>query len=99
VIPHMLHHLHIEVSSLPHYLNEHDLILSWGMFRSDSSHLYAPNSWTSMLDTSPSTSGVGHGTIKTPFTQNFLGRHTIMLEFDISLVPFYFSFLLHFESS
>ena len=45
--------VHIEVSSLPHYLNEHDLILSWGMFRSYSSHLRAPNSPTSMLDTRP----------------------------------------------
>lgn len=86
--------VHIEVSSLQQAIDGHDLMLSWGMYRSDSSKLYIP-------DTQTLASGMREGSttertsVKTPFTRNSSGRHTIKLEFNNNEAPFYLSFLLY----
>lgn len=91
-VDNMKYTVHIEVSSLPRYLNEHELILSWGIFRSESSRLYSPDSRISM-------SGRDRPPMKTLFIEKSLGTHAITLDFDCIHTPFYLSFLLQFASS
>ncbi|KAJ6794133.1 isoamylase 2, chloroplastic [Iris pallida] len=76
----------IDVSSMPQAFSEKDLVLSWGIFRSDSSWLCFPGSETSASEPN---------SINTPFIRNPSGAHTISLEFDTSQAPFYLSFLLY----
>ncbi|XXG83434.1 hypothetical protein AAC387_Pa10g1188 [Persea americana] len=81
--------LYIEVPSLPQRSSEHSLVMSWGMFRSDSSRLMVLNSRSSATSASKET------TIQTPFVEKSLGRHALKLEFDANQAPFYVSFLLY----
>ncbi|XP_058077799.1 isoamylase 2, chloroplastic [Magnolia sinica] len=84
--------VYIEVSSLPKWSSEHNLALSWGVFRSDASRLMVLNSQSSDPNTSKSLSET---TVQTPFVEKSLGRHAAELEFDSNQAPFYLSFLLH----
>nr|XP_043637626.1 isoamylase 2, chloroplastic [Erigeron canadensis] len=72
----------VEVSSLQLSCKDaDDVIMSWGIFRSDSSSLMP-------LQLN------GSGIFETPFVKSSLDKLFVELEFDASLAPFYVSFLL-----
>lgn len=73
--------VNIEASSLQLSGNDDDVVMSWGIFRSDSS---------SLMPLQLSDSGI----FETPFVNNMLNKLSVELEFDASLAPFYVSFLL-----
>ncbi|KAM0054018.1 putative isoamylase [Helianthus debilis subsp. tardiflorus] len=73
--------LNVEISSLQLIGNDADIIMSWGVFRSDSSSLIPIHSSDS-------------GIFETPFAIDSLNKFSAELEFDASLAPFYISFLL-----
>ncbi|KAI7751556.1 hypothetical protein M8C21_021440 [Ambrosia artemisiifolia] len=73
--------VNVEISSLQLIGNDGELIMSWGVFRSDSSSLIPIQSGDS-------------GIYETPVTIDFLNKFSVDLEFDESLAPFYVSFLL-----
>ncbi|KAK1437268.1 hypothetical protein QVD17_03057 [Tagetes erecta] len=76
--------VNVEISSLQLNGNNNQVIMSWGVFRSDSSSLIPLQSNDS-------------GIFETPFVTyslNELKRFSVELEFDASLAPFYVSFLL-----
>ncbi|PWA43776.1 Glycoside hydrolase, catalytic domain-containing protein [Artemisia annua] len=73
--------VNIEVSSLQLSGNDDDVVMSWGIFRSDSS---------SLMPLQSSDSGI----FETPFVNNLSNKLSVELEFDASLAPFYVSFLL-----
>ncbi|MCL7051524.1 hypothetical protein MKW94_014855 [Papaver nudicaule] len=81
----MKHVVYIEVSSLPS--NKDELVLNWGMYRSDSSS-FLP------LDPLILASGTRPNTTQTPLLQESVGRFSSELEFELSRGPFYLSFLL-----
>ena len=83
--------VYVEVSSLKLKSGEDKLVMSWGIFRSDSSQ-FIP------LDLQSSTPDDRSSTVETPFVQNSLGKLVIELNFEGSLTPFYLSFLLKFPS-
>ncbi|KAL5995863.1 hypothetical protein ACLOJK_025935 [Asimina triloba] len=87
----MKYGVYIEVSALPEWNSQHDLVLSWGIFRSDSSHLMVLNEQGTAQDASESLS---EATLQTPFVEKSLGRHAAELEFNSNQSPFYLSFLL-----
>ncbi|KAF5203756.1 Glycogen debranching enzyme [Thalictrum thalictroides] len=84
--------VYIEVSFLPQCVSKKELLLSWGVYRSDSTSIYP-------LVPQSSTSGTKSSISRTPFTQNSLGAHTLQMEFESIQAPFYFSFLLLCPSS
>ncbi|XP_076957756.1 isoamylase 2, chloroplastic-like [Bidens hawaiensis] len=74
--------INVEIPSLQlngKYANE--LIMSWGVFRSDSSSLIPLQS-------------IDSGIFETPFAVDSLNNFSAKLEFDASLAPFYVSFVL-----
>ncbi|KAJ0691771.1 putative isoamylase [Helianthus annuus] len=73
--------VNVEISSLQLIGNDADIIMSWGVFRSDSSSLIPIHSSDS-------------GIFETPFAIDSLNKFSAELEFDASLAPFYISFLL-----
>ncbi|KAF5762923.1 putative isoamylase [Helianthus annuus] len=73
--------VNVEISSLQLTGNDADIIMSWGVFRSDSS---------SRIPIHSSDSGI----FETPFAIDSLNKFSAELEFDASLAPFYISFLL-----
>ncbi|KAL3497377.1 hypothetical protein ACH5RR_040109 [Cinchona calisaya] len=79
--------LHVEFQSLQFPGSENDLVMSWGLFRSDSSCVMP-------LDYQGSTLDGKHATKETPFTQESSSTLSVELDFESSLVPFYVSFLL-----
>lgn len=79
--------VYIEVSSLLRLNSDSELILSWGIFRSDSSCLMPVDFQNSAL-------GARTGTIETPFTQKSSGIFTTDLVFEAKQTPLYLSFLL-----
>ncbi|KAF9604702.1 hypothetical protein IFM89_009138 [Coptis chinensis] len=83
----MTYVVYIEVSSLPEWINENKLVLSWGMYRSDSSSLIP-------LKPQGSASGSISSINLTPFAQNSFGKHTLQMEFESDQAPFYLSFVL-----
>ncbi|PIA39269.1 hypothetical protein AQUCO_02600010v1 [Aquilegia coerulea] len=89
---HMKYIVYIEVSFLPQCVSKKELLLSWGVYRSDSSAM-------NPLDPQSSTSGAKSSISQTPFPQNSLGARTLQMEFDSIQAPFYFSFLLLCPSS
>uniref|UniRef100_A0A5B7BBD7 Glycosyl hydrolase family 13 catalytic domain-containing protein n=1 Tax=Davidia involucrata TaxID=16924 RepID=A0A5B7BBD7_DAVIN len=78
--------VYVEFSSLDSS-KEDKLVMSWGLFRSDSSQ-FMP------LDFQSSASDARSRTIETPFVQKSLGKLAVELDFEASLAPFYLSFLL-----
>ncbi|XP_027083967.1 isoamylase 2, chloroplastic-like [Coffea arabica] len=70
---------------LPH--RENELVMSWGLFRSHSSS-FMP------LDFQGSTLDGKTITMETPFMQESEGTLAVELDFELTLAPFYFSFLL-----
>ncbi|KAJ9187671.1 hypothetical protein P3X46_003098 [Hevea brasiliensis] len=77
--------LYIEVSSLELGTSDYRLVLTWGIYRSDSSCFMPLDS--QHLDP-------GARTMDTPFVQNTFGRFSLELEFEAKQTPFYLSFLL-----
>ncbi|KAI3732413.1 hypothetical protein L1987_63618 [Smallanthus sonchifolius] len=73
--------VNVEISSLQLNGNDDEVIMSWGVFRSDSSSLI------------PLQSG-NCGIFETPFEIDSLNKFSVGLEFDASLAPFYVSFFL-----
>ncbi|KAJ0453778.1 putative isoamylase [Helianthus annuus] len=73
--------VNVEISSLQLTGNDADIIMSWGVFRSDSSSLIPIHSSDS-------------GIFETPFAIDSPNKFSAELEFDASLAPFYISFLL-----
>ncbi|KAK9282244.1 hypothetical protein L1049_005158 [Liquidambar formosana] len=78
--------VYIEVSSLQLSETNNKLVLSWGVYRSDSSCLM-PDEFQSSLDANTRTT-------EAPFTQKSFGSFVLNLEFEAKQTPFYFSFLL-----
>lgn len=76
----------VEISYLKLSGNDGDVIMSWGLFRSDSS---------SLMPLQSSDSGI----FETPFVKKSLNKLSVELEFDASLAPFYVSFLLKTQLS
>lgn len=79
--------VHIEVSSLQLPNCDEKLILSWGIFRSDSS-CFMP------VDYKNSVPEAGSNTTETPFMEKSSGSFAAKLNFQANHAPFYFSFLL-----
>ena len=77
----------IEVSSLQLYNGDNKLILSWGVFRSNSSSFIN-------LDFQNSVPKVGSNTTEIPFIERSFGSFALKLEFEANHAPFYLSFLL-----
>lgn len=75
----------IEVSPLEVGSNDCELVLVWGIYRSNSASLISVDSGQS---TSPSR------TVDTPLIQNSSGKFAVELEFEAKQTPFYLSFLL-----
>ncbi|XP_042517141.1 isoamylase 2, chloroplastic [Macadamia integrifolia] len=84
--------IYIEVSSLPQCSSEDKLVLSWGLFRSDSS-CYMPLAPQRLA---PETSS---NTFETPFEQITLASYALQLEFESNEAPFYLSFILYSSGS
>ncbi|KAL0910704.1 hypothetical protein M5K25_018785 [Dendrobium thyrsiflorum] len=83
----------IEVQSLPQSMISHNLILLWGMFRSDSLLFHGPDSHSSVLPTTKFKPEASQHPMKTPFVRDSCW-HILGLDFDQSDVPFYLSFFL-----
>lgn len=79
--------VYVEVTSSELHSDADKLVMSWGIYRSDSSH-FMP------LDFQSSVSDARSRTVETPFVQNSLGMLAVELDFEGSLAPFYLSFLL-----
>lgn len=79
--------VYIEVSSLQLRSSDDGLLLSWGMYRADSSS-FMP------LDFQSSVPDARARTKETPFIQTTFGRFALELEFESKQIPFYLSFLL-----
>ncbi|KAM1646602.1 isoamylase 2, chloroplastic-like [Malus sylvestris] len=79
--------VNIEVSSLHLSSNDRLLVLSWGIYRSDSSS-FMPSNFRSSTPADRTT------TLETPFTETSSGRFTLELEFEAKQIPFYLSFIL-----
>ncbi|CAN6690617.1 unnamed protein product [Malus baccata var. baccata] len=79
--------VNIEVSSLHLSSNDRLLVLSWGIYRSDSSS-FMPLNFRSSTPADRTT------TLETPFTETSSGRFTLELEFEAKQIPFYLSFIL-----
>ena len=77
----------IEVSSLQLYNSDNKLILSWGVFRSNSS-CFMP------VDFQNSVPEVGSNTTEIPFMERSSGSFALKLDFEANHAPFYLSFLL-----
>uniref|UniRef100_A0A2P2K3R8 Glycosyl hydrolase family 13 catalytic domain-containing protein n=1 Tax=Rhizophora mucronata TaxID=61149 RepID=A0A2P2K3R8_RHIMU len=77
--------VHIEVSSLGPDTSDSKLLLTWGIYRSDSSCPMPFDSQHSSIDVR---------TIETPLTRNSFGQLALDLEFEAKQTPFYLSFLL-----
>ncbi|KAD4584493.1 hypothetical protein R6Q59_036652 [Mikania micrantha] len=71
----------VEILSLQFSGNDDEVIMRWGVFRSDSS---------SLISLPSSDSGI----FETPFVINSSNKISVELEFDASLAPFYVSFVL-----
>ncbi|KAE8009681.1 hypothetical protein FH972_006105 [Carpinus fangiana] len=80
--------VYIEVSSLQLQSNYDRLVLSWGMYRSDSS-CFIPLDVRSSVPDSRTT------TRETPFMHTASGRLVLELEFEAKQIPFYLSFVLN----
>lgn len=78
--------VHVEVST-KHGEGDGELIMSWGLFRSDSS-IFMP------LNFQQSSAVSKDNVAETPFVKDSLGRLGVQLDFDASLAPFYVSILL-----
>ncbi|XP_073154356.1 isoamylase 2, chloroplastic [Henckelia pumila] len=78
--------VHVEVSTL-HGEGDGELIMSWGLFRSESSIFMPLNFQQSSTDSKDNV-------VETPFIKNSGGQLTVVLDFDASLAPFYVSILL-----
>ncbi|XP_075474182.1 isoamylase 2, chloroplastic [Primulina tabacum] len=76
----------VEVSTL-HGEGDGELIMSWGLFRSDSS-IFMP------LNFQQSSADRKDNIVETPFIKDSVGRLAVELDFDASLAPFYVSILL-----
>lgn len=83
--------VHIEV--LPSQLNgiSEKLILSWGIYRSNSSSYIPLEFQTSGPDSQKATSQI-------PLRRNSLGTYIVEMEFESYLAPFYLSFMLKFTN-
>ncbi|XP_052187699.1 isoamylase 2, chloroplastic [Diospyros lotus] len=79
--------VHVEVSSLPLSGSENKVVMSWGIFKSDSSHFMPLNFENSTPDSRSKT-------VETPFARKSLDSLAAQLDFEASMVPFYLSFLL-----
>ncbi|XP_043717066.1 isoamylase 2, chloroplastic-like isoform X1 [Telopea speciosissima] len=88
----MKYAINIEVSSLPVCGSEDKLVLSWGLFRSDSS-CFMPLAPQSLAPETRS------NTFETPFEQKTLARYALQLEFESNEAPFYLSFILYSSGS
>ncbi|KAI3506730.1 hypothetical protein L1887_21293 [Cichorium endivia] len=73
--------VNVEVSSLQLNSNDDDVVMSWGLFRSDSSSLIPLESSDSRI-------------FETLFVNKSLNKLSAELEFDANIAPFYVSFLL-----
>ncbi|KAM1001530.1 hypothetical protein TB2_007903 [Malus domestica] len=72
--------VNIEVSSLHLSSNDRLLVLSWGIYRSDSSS-FMPSNFRSSTPADRTT------TLETPFTETSSGRFTLELEFEVNKSP------------
>lgn len=77
----------VKILSLQFPLRNSELVMSWGLFRSNSSHFMPLDFQDSSLDGK-------NITMESPFIQESAGTLAVELDFDTSLAPFYFSFLL-----
>lgn len=79
--------MHVELLSLQFSSTQSGMVMSWRIFRSDSS-CFLP------LDFQSSGMNGKCDSIETPFVQISLGSLEVELEYESSLAPFYISFLL-----
>lgn len=79
--------VHMEVPSLQLHSSDEKLVLSWGLYRADSSCLMPTDVQTLVPDTTS-------GTSETPFIWTSAGTFVLELEFGAKQIPFYLSFLL-----
>lgn len=79
--------VYVEVLSPLHSGRKGDLLMSWGLFRSNSES-FMP------MDFENSSADSKYSTIDTPFVKDSSGRLVVELDFDESLAPFYISVLL-----
>lgn len=79
--------VHVEFTSLGTHISKDNLVMNWGIFRSDSSQLMS-------LDFRNSKPDAISKTMETPFVQKRKGGFAVELDFEGSLAPFYLSFLL-----
>ncbi|KAL2513873.1 Isoamylase 2 [Forsythia ovata] len=79
--------VYVEVLSSLHSGRDRDLVMSWGLFRSDSESFMPMDFQNSHADSK-------YSTIETPFVKDSPGRLVVELDFDESLAPFYVSILL-----
>ncbi|KAM7521560.1 hypothetical protein LguiA_011462 [Lonicera macranthoides] len=77
----------VEVSPLQTLGGEEELVMTWGIFRSDSSSFLPLDYQNSGLDSKSRT-------IDSRFVQKSFDKHTVELDFEASLTPFSISFLL-----
>ncbi|PKA66852.1 Isoamylase 2, chloroplastic [Apostasia shenzhenica] len=87
----MKYTVYIELQSLPKPIIDHDLILCWHTFRSDSENSSGLGSQISALS--------ADHFMKTPLTRGSSGMHTAVLEFSFQQIPFYLSFLLQVDGA
>lgn len=81
--------VNIEISSVQRANIDETLLLSWGVYRSDST-LVTPNFQSSLPDETI-------GATETPFLKTSEGKFAVELEFDAKHTPFYLSFLLKYS--
>ncbi|XP_050139926.1 isoamylase 2, chloroplastic-like [Malus sylvestris] len=79
--------VNIEVSLLHLSRSDRRLVLSWGMYRADSSS-FVPSNFRSSTPADRTTA------LETPFTGTSSGKFTLELEFEAKQIPFYLSFVL-----
>lgn len=77
----------VEVSPLELSDAHSELVMVWGLFRSDAS-CFMP------LDQNRRGADGKSSTVETPFVQGPSGKVTVELDFEVSLVPFYISFYM-----
>lgn len=82
------YNVYVEFTSLGSCTSDDNLVMNWGIFRSDSSQ-FMP------LDFGSSNKEAVSKTIKTPFVQKSKGKFAVELDFEGSLAPFYVSFILN----
>ncbi|KAK9139611.1 hypothetical protein Scep_009292 [Stephania cephalantha] len=82
----------IEISSLPQWADESDLVVKWGIFRSDSSS-FMP------FDPQMSSTRTESNSFQTPLIKKGQNMLFSRIEFGLDQAPFYLSFLLKSQSN